>query len=150
MKNIWQPTHQFRRYSVEDKAPVYKFMGDVSSYISGIYYFTGQDYPEVIEEELQIRIKAKPLNLYGFHSNPSELVGYKDGASDKLTNTTLHQMHDSGRTYGFFYEEIFEGGIWDTIEESMKNQFGKTNLNDSLEIRPGEEGEIIIYTFLDR
>ena len=61
MKNLWQPTYQFRREA--DKTPIYKFVGDVPSYISGIYYFTGQDYPEVIEEELQIRIKAKIKKL---------------------------------------------------------------------------------------
>lgn len=117
MDNLWQSSQDFHG----NRGGEYKFIGDHgTSFIVDIYVrlaLEGREWNEII-----FIIKAREMELYKFHSNPSELIGYDSGTEEKVQADEINYIHDMADDDEI--TTLLEETFFDSLNSSFERQFG--------------------------
>ena len=119
MENLWQSSNTFHNGVGEE----YKFVGEHgTSYIDEIYVLLEGE--NKYTNELVFIIKERVVDLYKFHSNPSELLGYDNSNTrhtiSEISNDTnyIHDADDIEIT------SMIEESLFMPLSTSFSKQFG--------------------------
>jgi len=89
MAELWQSSEYF----TDDSKGIYKFVGEHgTSFLDDIFVRLAVEGREW--NEITFIIKAREMNIYQFHSNPSELLGFDTNIKAKINSDEINYIHD--------------------------------------------------------